>query len=164
MSIKPPTANDLAMMERAIAVAQAAIDRGKAGVGAVLQWRNEILAIAHNLHYETGDVTAHAEMVVLRQAAQRLDQMGAAQKRDLTLYSTLEPCLMCLSAISLVGVKRVVYAALVEDATAADMVAQGITAQLINPLLTRGELELVPGVNRERGIELLAQMGKQRQP
>lgn len=162
MRIGQPTAKDKAMIEMAIAEAQAAINNGKAGVGALLLWRDQILAIAHNLHYETGDLTAHAEMVVLRQAAQRLDRMNIAEKADLTLYSTLEPCLMCLAAISIVGIKRVVYAALVEDAVATDMVAQGITAEAINPLLTRGQIELVPGVQRDRGIHLLAQMGKQR--
>lgn len=147
-------------MEQAIAEAQAAINNGKAGVGALLLWQGEILAIAHNMHVETGDITAHAEMVVLRKAAKRLDQMSEAEKADLTLYSTLEPCLMCLSAISFVGIKRVVYSALTKDAKTEDMVVKGITAEIINPLLTRGQLELVPGVKREQGIDLLVQMGK----
>jgi len=160
VSIGKPTAKDEEMIEKAIAEAQAAINDGKAGVGALLLWQDEILAIAHNMHIETGDITAHAEMVVLRKAAKRLDQMSDAEKADLKLYSTLEPCLMCLSAISFVGIKRVVYSALTKDAKAEDMVAKGITADIINPLLTRGQLELIPGVKREQGIDLLTQMGK----
>lgn len=160
MPIGKPTAKDEKMMELAIAEAQTAIDNGLAGVGALLLWQDDILAIAHNMHVETGDITAHAEMVVLRAAAQRLNEMTGEEKRALTLYTTLEPCLMCLSAISFVGIKRVVYAALATDAVPEDLVAKGITAQKINPLLTRGEIELVPGVKREAGRSLLAQMGK----
>lgn len=153
-------AKDEKMMDKAIAEAQTAINNGKAGVGALLLWQDEILALAHNMHVETGDITAHAEMVVLREAAQHLNRMTDEEKADLTLYTTLEPCLMCLSAISFVGIKRVVYAALATDAVPFDLVAKGITAEKINPLLTRGEIELVPGVKREAGRNLLAQMEK----
>src|SRR5205085_7053787 len=59
-----PTAQDLAMMERAIREAGRAIDAGKAGVAALLLWRNEIVALDHNRYAETGDMTAHGEMVV----------------------------------------------------------------------------------------------------
>ena len=69
---------------------------------------------------------------------------------------------MCLSAISFVGIKRVVYAALAEDANAEEMIARGLTAQKVNPLLTRGPLDLLPGVMRAQGRELLARMGKLR--
>ncbi len=140
--------------------ARRAIANGKIGVASLLLWRDEIIAIAHNLCIETGDLTAHAEMVVLRQAAERLNQMSEADKADLILYTTLEPCLMCLSAISFVGIKRVVYSALIQDSSPEDQVARGITTEQINKLLVRGSLELVPGVKREEGKELLALMGK----
>ena len=99
-------------------------------------------------------------MVVLRECAERLNKMSTEEKGELTLYSTLEPCLMCLSAISFVGIKRVAYAALAEDANQEEMLARGITAPRINDLLTRGPLELVPGVSRAEGRALLAKMGK----
>ena len=86
--------------------------------------------------------------------------MSAEDKAALILYTTLEPCLMCLAAISFVGIKRVIYSALAEDANAEEMVARGISAETINDLLTRGPFELVSGVRREEGRELLAQMGK----
>lgn len=56
-----------------------------------------------------------------------------------------------------------VYAALAEDANVEELIARGLTAQTLNPLLTRGLLELVPGVLRAEGRELLARMGKLRQ-
>ena len=70
---------------------------------------------------------------------------------------------MCLSAISFVGIKRVVYAALAEDANAEELIARGLTAEQLNPLLTPGPLELVPDVLRAEGRGLLARMGKLRQ-
>jgi tRNA(Arg) A34 adenosine deaminase TadA len=69
--------------------ARRAIANGKIGVASLLLWHDEIIAIAHNLYIDTGDLTARAEMVVLRQVAERLNQMSAADKADLTLYTTL---------------------------------------------------------------------------
>jgi tRNA(adenine34) deaminase len=137
-----PTSQDRAMMEKVIHEARQAIDAGKAGVAALLLWRDEIVAQDHNLYAETGDMTAHGEMVVLRSAAALLHALTAEEKAHLTIYVTLEPCLMCLSAISFVGIKRVVYAALAEDANAEELIARGLTAEKLNPLLTRGPLVL----------------------
>ena len=158
-----PTSQDRAMMEKAIHEACRAIDAGKAGVAALLLWHNKIVALDHNQYVETGDLTAHAEMVVLRSAAALLNTLSTEEKAHLTLYVTLEPCLICLSAISFVGIKRLVYAALAEDANAEELIARGLTAEQLNPLLTRGPLELVPGVLRAEGRGLLARMGKLRQ-
>jgi tRNA(adenine34) deaminase len=155
VSINQPEVKDEEMMARAIAEAWLAIANGKIGVGALLRWRNDILALSHNMYEETGDITAHAEIVVLRESARWLNGMSAKEKTELTLYTTLEPCLMCLSAISFVGIRRVVYAALAEDADQEEMVVRGVTAPKINALLTRGPLELVPGILREESRVLL---------
>lgn len=159
MNAKQPTTKDEEMMEKALVEARTAIANGGAGVAALLLWRDEIIAIDRN-RCDEGDLTAHAEMVVLRQAAQRLNQMSEEDKAELTLYTTLEPCLMCLSAISFVGIKRVVYSALNKDGTEEIWIARGITTEQINNLLVRGPVELVPGVKREEGKQLLVLMGK----
>lgn len=159
MSIKPPTAKDHEMMAKAIAEAKAGIDAGGTGIAALLLWRNEILALNRNRCLETGDLTAHAEIVILRDAAKRLNEMTQEEKAEVTLYTTLEPCLLCTAAISFVGIKGVVYSALTEDANEEQIIAKGITIDKINNLLTRGQLELVPGVQREQGKELLKQIG-----
>src|SRR6266496_5372413 len=88
---KLPT-QDLAMMEKVIHEARRAIDAGKAGVAALLLWHDEIVALGHNQYVETGDLTAHGEMVVLRSAATFLSALSAEEKTHLTLYVTLEPC------------------------------------------------------------------------
>jgi tRNA(adenine34) deaminase len=67
---------------------------------------------------------------------------------------------MCAAAISFAGLRRVVYSALTEDINEEQVIVRGITIDTINPLFSRGPLELVPGVLREEGKELLALMGK----
>jgi tRNA(adenine34) deaminase len=114
------------------------------------------------MYVETGDMTAHGEIVVLRDAASRLSKMNEDEKWEITLYSTLEPCLMCIMAISFVDIRRVVYSALSEVANGEEMMVSGITCGPINDLLTREPIERDPGVRREKGRELLAQMGKLR--
>jgi tRNA(adenine34) deaminase len=160
VSILQPTSKDESIMRMAIAEAKAAINKGKVGVAALLVWRGEILAVGYNEYEDTRDMTAHREMAILRQAARRIDRMNTKEKADLSIYTTLEPCLMCLCAISFVGIRRVVYSALAEDANEEEMIAKGINCEGINPLLTKGPLELVPGVQREEGKALLMRMNK----
>lgn len=70
-----PTAQDEVMMAKALVEARTALANEEAGVAALLLWGDEILALDHNRCNE-GDQTAHAEMVVLRQAAQHLSAMS----------------------------------------------------------------------------------------
>jgi tRNA(adenine34) deaminase len=97
-------------MSVALAEAEAAAARGEVPIGAVLVGTapGEMLASAGNATIEKHDPTAHAEILVIRAAAERLNNerlVGA------TLYVTLEPCAMCAGAISFARVKRLVYAA-----------------------------------------------------
>ncbi len=162
MKASLPTEQDDFMMEKALEEGRRAIVEGKAGVAALLLKGDDILALDHNNYVETRDETAHAEMTVLRKVARELDQMSAEEKAQLTLYSTLQPCLMCFSAISFVGIKRVVFSAWNEDGILEVQIAHGISVEQINEALVRGPIELVPGVRREEGKQLLAWMGKQR--
>ena len=85
-------------MERALAQARAAAERGEVPIGAVIMGPSgEVLAEAGNRTEETNDPTAHAEMLAIRAAAARL---GAPRLVDCDLYVTLEPCPMCAQAIS----------------------------------------------------------------
>jgi tRNA(adenine34) deaminase len=93
----------------ALAEAEAAAARGEVPVGAVLIGPNaDLLATAGNRIVETKDPTAHAEILVIREAAARL---GNERLVGATLYVTLEPCAMCAGAISLARLERLVYAA-----------------------------------------------------
>ena len=108
--------NDEKWMELALAEARAAAAEGETPVGAVLVRNGEVIAAAHNRREQNGDVTAHAEIEVLRAAGQK---KGDWRLSDCTLYVTLEPCPMCAGAILAARVSRVVYGA--KDAAAGAM-------------------------------------------
>lgn len=96
-------------MELALEEARKAAAAGEAPIGAVLtDAGGDILGSAGNAPIATHDPTGHAEIRVLRAAAQRL---GNYRLPDTTLYVTLEPCAMCAGAISIARVKRLVIAA-----------------------------------------------------
>jgi tRNA(adenine34) deaminase len=95
-------------MQRALELAAAAAAVDEVPVGAVIVLNGRLLAEAHNLTRTVADPTAHAEMVALRRAAQRL---GTTRLLDATIYVTLEPCAMCAGALVLAKLKRLVYAA-----------------------------------------------------
>jgi tRNA(adenine34) deaminase len=101
--------NHHTLMNLAIQQAHAAAARGEVPVGAVLLGPDGvILAEDGNRMREHKDPTAHAEIVVLRQAARALDQW---RLDDCTLYVTLEPCAMCAGAVSLSRIRMVCYGA-----------------------------------------------------
>jgi tRNA(adenine34) deaminase len=158
--MKEPTAWDCTLMDRVLQEAHDALVQGGAGVAALLASPDKIIAVARNTIQETGDMTGHAEMVLLHRVGKQLRTMNDEQRRTLSVYVTLEPCLMCGSALSFVGIKRIVYAALAEDANAEQMIVRNLTLAKINDQLVRGPFILVPGVRRGEGQALLRQMGK----
>ena len=99
---------DLAMMRRALLAAEEAAGRGEVPVGAVIARGAEVLAVAANERETTGDPTAHAELLAIREAANAL---GGWRLAGCTLYATLEPCPMCAGAAHAARLTRLVYAA-----------------------------------------------------
>jgi tRNA(Arg) A34 adenosine deaminase TadA len=97
-------------MDLALGEAEAAAALGEVPVGAVLVdgETGEILARAHNLVETDKDPTAHAELLVIREAAQRL---GAKRLTRADLYVSLEPCPMCAQAIALARLRRLFFGA-----------------------------------------------------
>ena len=84
------------LMREALKEAQLAFEEGEIPVGAVIAHGGEIIARAHNLREQTGDPTAHAEALAIREAAKA---MGGRRLSGCTLYVTLEPCPMCAGAM-----------------------------------------------------------------
>jgi tRNA(Arg) A34 adenosine deaminase TadA len=101
---------DSGYMGIALDEARAAAGRGEVPVGAVLVdgATGEILARAGNRTEEAADPTAHAEMLVIREAAAAL---GAPRLAGCDLYVTLEPCAMCAAAISFARIRRLYFGA-----------------------------------------------------
>lgn len=101
--------DDARLMREALAEARAALGTGDVPVGAVVVGRDgEVLARGRNAREATGDPTAHAEVLALRAAAERL---GRWRLDGCTLVVTLEPCAMCAGAVVLARVPRLVLGA-----------------------------------------------------
>lgn len=103
----PPAPGDETWMQRAIEQALIARSLDEVPIGAVIVANGEIRAQAHNLTRTNSDPTAHAELLAIREAAQRL---GDWRLTDATLYVTLEPCAMCAGAMVLARIERLVFA------------------------------------------------------
>ena len=99
---------DAAWMAEALVEAEAAAREGEIPVGCVIVRDGQLVARGHNLREQTGDPTAHAEVVAIRRAAQAL---GRWKLTGCALYVTLEPCPMCAGAISQARVSRLIYGA-----------------------------------------------------
>ncbi len=95
-------------MALALEEARRAMDDGEVPIGAVVVHEGEIIARAHNLREGLQDPVAHAEMLVLREAARKLHRWRLT---GATLYVTLEPCAMCAGALVLARIDRLVYGA-----------------------------------------------------
>jgi tRNA(adenine34) deaminase len=99
---------NISFMEEAITEARFAAEAGEVPIGAVLVHDGKILARSGNRTIRDNDPTAHAEIVVLREAARLL---GNYRLADATLYVTIEPCSMCAGAVIQARVPRLVYGA-----------------------------------------------------
>ncbi len=99
---------DEKFMRLALGLARKAGERGEVPVGAVLVGNGRVLARGANESIRRSDPTAHAEVVALRKAGRRLRNYRLA---DCDLYTTLEPCAMCLGAIVQARVRRLLYGA-----------------------------------------------------
>ena len=103
-----PPRSDVDFMRMALAQAAAARAQGEVPVGAVLVRNDEVIATGANHPIASHDPTAHAEIVALRAGGRAL---GSYRLTDTTLYVTLEPCVMCASAIVHARVRRLVFGA-----------------------------------------------------
>jgi len=99
---------DQQWMLEALIEAKKAFIADEVPVGAVAVFENKIIARAHNLVESTQDASAHAELLCLRLAAQALNNWRLCQ---VTLYTTLEPCMLCAGAIFSFRLGRLVWGA-----------------------------------------------------
>jgi len=95
-------------MEIALEEARAAGARGEVPIGAVIVHQGTVIARAGNRTRELNDVTAHAEVLAIRDAGEALK---SERLIDCDLYVTLEPCAMCAAAISFARIRRLYYGA-----------------------------------------------------
>lgn len=124
-----PMPSDTDFMRKALVLAQQAADRGEVPVGAILVRGETVLGQGANCPIHTHDPTAHAEVVALRDAARHI---GDYRLNDSTLYVTLEPCIMCASALIHARVSRVVFGAWDPKAGGAGSIADVFAIPALN--------------------------------
>ena len=135
-------------MQAALSLAKVAADKGDVPVGAiVVNEAGEILGTGQNLREQNNDPTAHAEIVALRNASEKL---GSWRLDDLTLVVTLEPCAMCAGAILQSRVKRLVFAAWDEKAGAV-----GSVMDVIRDPRALTKVEIITGIMEKECSEVL---------
>jgi tRNA(adenine34) deaminase len=135
-------------MGEALAEARNALARGERPIAAVAVVDEAMIARAHDRVQETNDPTAHAVVVALREAARKL---GSARLGDATIFTTLEPCAMCVGALLESDVEALVYAVPNRIDGAAGTVVQ--IAQ--HDSLPR-RIRVVSGIRRDEAEELFA--------
>jgi tRNA(adenine34) deaminase len=140
--------DDREAMALALEEARAALDHGDVPIGAIVVVGDEVVARRHNEREATGDPTAHAEVLALRDAARaregwRLD--------DATVFVTLEPCAMCAGAMVNARVARVVFGAADPKAGAC-----GSLYHLGSDPRLNHEFAVTAGVRAEESADLLA--------
>ncbi len=140
------TEKDKFFMKRAISMAQKGMDSNSGGpFGCIITKDNEIIAEAFNQVTSTNDPTAHAEIVAIRKACEKL---GSFQLDDCTIYASCEPCPMCFGAIYWTRPKQVFYAADKNDAAKIDFDDQFIYDELEKKIEDR-DIKFVRIMNQE---------------
>jgi guanine deaminase len=132
-------------MRVAIAKTEEGIAAGQSPFGAIIVKDGQVVAVSHNTVWKTTDPTAHAEVNCIRSAASAL---ATIDLKGCTMYSTCEPCPMCVSAIHWAKIDRVVFGATIDDATAAGFSELHIDAAKVAEL-GKSPLKVEGGLLRE---------------
>jgi len=137
------------IMQAALSLAKVAANKGDVPVGAiVVNEAGEILGTGQNLREQSNDPTAHAEIIAIRQAAEKI---GSWRLDDLTLVVTLEPCAMCAGAILQSRIKRLVFGAWDEKAGAV-----GSVLDVIRDPRAVTKVEVISGIMEKECSEVLS--------
>lgn len=135
-------------MKLALALAEEALSQGNFPVGCVIVHQGKVIAEGRRENTALGVTNEidHAEIMALRNLA---PDLSPEAKGELVLYATMEPCLMCFSAIMLSGIRHIVYA--YEDVMGG---GTGLDRSSLPPLYSGIELDLVPGILRKESLGL----------
>jgi tRNA(adenine34) deaminase len=120
---------DEAFILEALKEAEKAVEYGEVPVGAIIVYEDRIIARAFNKRETSGDPTAHAEILALREAAKLRQHWRLS---GMTLYCTLEPCAMCAGAMVQARIMRLVYGAKDPKAGAAGSLLNLVQDERIN--------------------------------
>jgi tRNA(adenine34) deaminase len=135
-------------MGEALAEARAAAGRGRPAVGAIAVMDEAMVARGCNRVEDADDPSAHPVLTVLREAARKL---GTTRLSDLTVFTTLEPCAMCVGAMLASDAAALVYAA----PNPVDGAAGSVLQLAQHPSLGR-RIQVVSGIRQQEAEELMA--------
>jgi tRNA(Arg) A34 adenosine deaminase TadA len=137
-------------MRLAIEKCRKGINRGQSPFGACIVKDGQVIALEHNVVWETTDITAHAEVTAIRAACRNIDDI------DLTgavIYSTTEPCPMCFSASHWARIGTIVYGASIEDAAKAGFNELEVSNEDLKRIGDTG-VEIIPDFMRDECVKL----------
>lgn len=141
-------------MKLALVEAQKAFALGEVPIGAVLVIDGQVVASAHNMREQWHDATAHAEILVIREACRSLNRWRLT---GATLYVTIEPCPMCAGALVMSRVDRLVYGSADYKAGAVESLFNVVN----NPALNH-RLEITAGVLADECAGLMKEFFRRR--
>ncbi|AXC11110.1 tRNA-specific adenosine-34 deaminase [Acidisarcina polymorpha] len=145
---------DEGYLRLALEQARLAAEAGEVPVGSIVVYAGEIVGVGRNAVLATLDPTAHAEIVAMRAAAQRLQNYRLT---GCELYTTLEPCSMCAGAMIHTRISRLIYGAADPKAGAA-----GSVVEVVNHPQLNHQMKITSGVLSEQCGELLRAFFRER--
>lgn len=145
-------------MRLALQKAFAGTKKGQTPFGACVVRGHEVVCLAHNSVWKTGDITAHAEVQAIRGACKKLKTVSLA---DCVIYSTCEPCPMCFSACHWAGIQAVYFGASIRDAQAAGFNELCIFSRQMKSL-GKSPVKVFGGLLRSENAVLLKMWGSRK--
>ena len=146
--------DDNYFMGLALLEAQKAYDIGEVPIGSVLVLDGQVVATGHNMREIWHDATAHAEMIAIREACEKL---GRWRLTGLTLYATIEPCPMCAGALVMSRVDRLVYGSVDVKAGAIDSIFNIVQNEALNHRMV-----VTSGVRADECAEIMKKFFRER--
>ena len=141
-------------MTEALKEAQRAFKEGEVPIGAVAVYKNQIIGRGHNQTEQLHDPTAHAEIIAITAAANALNSW---RLKDVVIYSTIEPCIMCAGALVLARVKKIVFGAHDEKFGGCGSIFNIVKEKRLNH-----RIEVIEGVLKEEAVALMKEFFKKK--
>ena len=143
-------------MQAAIDVAWRGIKEGQTPFGATIVKNDEIVVSAHNVVWQTVDITAHAEINAIRLACKKLNTINLS---DCIIYSTCEPCPMCFSACHWANISHIVFGTFIPDAKKIGFNELQVSNQVLKDL-GASSVKIVEGFMQEEAHRLFYEWAK----
>lgn len=131
---------DIEFLQYAVNLAKENVEKGGRPFGAVIVYQGELVSTGVNQILAHNDPTSHAELNAVRQACQKLQRLSL---KDCVVYASGQPCPMCLAAMRMVGVEKIVYAYSNSVAEPYGLSTEQVAVQLRQPPQQQDGLQFV---------------------